>query len=296
LHENIFADSHLAQSKLLKGTMNPALKSLFIAVVLVKLPIATLAAAGSVFVTGHDPVWHSALGTSPAGAKNLAEIGIDFARNGSVEKFLFIESKTLPVPSGNAHEAPFLGSTLKYAGQYDVMNAADLAALPDFRLALDSYSAVVVASDHGGMLTAAELTFLNSRSADLIDYVNDGGGIAAFAESNAVGLIGSTPRFGFLPFLVTSSDFHAAETANTVTAFGASLGLLDSDVNGNVSHNFFSATGGLTPVDLFNGQADIPLTLAYRGPISNTGVPDGGSTALLVFSSCVALFVTRRVS
>jgi hypothetical protein len=269
-----------------------------------KLIVATLTVAnlsfvsfaGSVFVTGHDAIWHSNFGGNAPGAKHIAETGIDFARDGSALKFLFVESKSVSVPGGNAKEAPFLGSSLKYSGQYDVMDAADLTALPDFRTALDSYSAIVVASDHGGMLTGAELSFLNSKSADLIDYVNDGGGIAAFSESNAAGLIGATPRFGFLPFLVTSADFQSPETANVVTAFGASLGLVDGDVNGNFSHNYFSATGGLTPVDLFNGQAETPLTLAFRGLIDDSGTqaPDGGATALLLGIGCFGLFLARR--
>jgi hypothetical protein len=36
------------------------------------------------------------------------------------------------------------------------MEAADLLALADFRATLDDYSAIVIASDHGGMLTSGE--------------------------------------------------------------------------------------------------------------------------------------------
>lgn len=253
--------------------------------------------AGSIFVTGHDPIWHSNFGANTVGAANLARTGIEFARAGSALPFLFIESKTVPIPGGNAHEAPFLTSSLGYAaGDFDVMDAADLAALADFRTTLNSYSAIVVASDHGGMLSAAELGFLNARSTDIIDYINDGGGLAASAQSNATGMIGATPRFAFLPFLVTSSDFQAAEVGNTVTAFGASLGLVDSDVNGNFSHNYFSGTGGMTPVDLFNGNPEIPLTLAYRGTITPGGVPDGGATALLLGLAGFGLMALRSRS
>src|SRR5688572_11517133 len=123
---------------------------------------AMSASAGSIFVTGHDPIWHANFGANSAGAINLATTGIDYARNGSALPFLFIESKSVPVPSGNAHSAPFLTSALGYApASYVVMDAADLGALPDFRAALNAFSAIVVASDHGGMLTGAELSFLN---------------------------------------------------------------------------------------------------------------------------------------
>lgn len=252
------------------------------------------ATAGSIFITGHDPVWHSGFGGNATGAKNLAETAIDYARNGSAQKFLFIENTTGPVPGGNAFENPFLASSLKYAGQYDVMNASDLTGLANFRTTLNQYSAIVVASDHGGMLTAAELSFLNGHSGDIIDYINNGGGLAAFAESNATGNLGATPRFQFLPFLVASTDFQSSEIANTVTAFGGSLGLANSDVNGNFSHNFFSTTGGMTPVDLYNGDQSMPLSLAFRGSVSVNGVPEPSATIGLLGMALLVMVSGRR--
>lgn len=255
---------------------------------------ADRASAGSIFITGHDPIWHSGLGPNTAGATNLARTGIEFARDGNAEKFLFIESKSAPVPSGNAFTASFLTSALGYAaGDFDQMEAADLLALPDFRATLDGYSAIVIASDHGGMLTAGELSFLNAHSSDIIDYLNDGGGVYAEAESNATGNIGSTPRFAFFNFLGSSTDFQTPESANTVTAFGTSLGLTSSDVNGNFSHDFFPETGALLPVDLFNGDPTMPLSLAFRGDLVQEPEP---STVLLVGIGCTALALRGRRS
>jgi hypothetical protein len=253
--------------------------------------------AGSIFVTGHDPIWHSNFGGNASGARNLAVTGIDFARNGSALPFLFIES-TAPVPSGNAYTAPFLTSQLGYApGQYVVMNAAALQALPDFRIALNSYSAIVVASDHGGMLSGAELGFLNGHAADILSYLNAGGGLYAEGESNATGLIGSITPFGFLPFLVSSTSFQSAEVSNVVTAFGASLGLTNADVNGNFSHNYFASTGGMTAVDLFNGDPNLVLSLAYRGQLTPGGVvPEPGTIALLALALGMLAFGSRRRS
>ena len=255
-----------------------------LAAILLLLPSRAL--AGSIFITGHDPIWHAGMGGNFVGAQNLATTGIEFARNGSTLPFLFIESND-PVAPGNAYTEPFLITALGYTPvEFVAMDAAALLALSDFRTALNDYSAIVVASDHGGMLSADELQFLNAHSADIIDYVNAGGGVYAEAESNAAGMIGNTPRFGFLPFLVSSSDFQSAESGNTVTAFGASLGLTNSDVNGNFSHNFFSSTGGMIPVDLFNGNQSIPLSLAFRGEIDEEGVipsiPEPASMTLLL--------------
>lgn len=260
---------------------------------------AVSASAGSVFVTGHDPIWHSALGPATTSGINLATTGIEYARNGSALPFLFIESKTTPVPSGNAHTASFLTSALGYApGSYVVMDSADLLGLADFRVALNSFSAVVVASDHGGMLGASELSFLNAHAGDILSFLNAGGGLYAEAESNATGMIGATPRFGFLPFLVSSSDFQAAETGNTLTPFGAGLGLVTADINGNFSHNFFSSTGGMNLVDLFNGNAEMPLTLAFRGQIGPGGVnpvPEPETYALMLAGlGMLGAFARRR--
>jgi hypothetical protein len=160
------------------GTMK---RLIVVAAVVLLVPSRLL--AGSIFITGHDPIWHAGIGGNFVGAQNLATAGIDFARNGSSLPFLFIESDD-PVPSGNAYTEPFLVSALGYgAAEFVAMNAADLLALGDFRAALSGYSAIVVASDHGGMLSADELQFLNAHSGDIIDYLNDGGGLYAEGEA-----------------------------------------------------------------------------------------------------------------
>jgi len=175
------------------------------------------------------------------------------------------------------------------------MDSADLAALPDFRTALSGYSAIVIASDHGGMLGEAELTFLNGQAVAIVDYLNAGGGLYAESESNATGQIGATPRFAFLPFLASSTDFNADEVSNTVTVFGSSLGLVDADVNGNFSHNYFAPTAGMSSVDLYNGSASRPLTLAYRGLVDIQGpIPEPQTYALMVLGLLAVGMAHRR--
>ena len=71
------------------------------------------------------------------------------------------------------------------------------------------------------------------------------------------------------------------------------MGLTGGDINGNFSHNVFTATGGMTPVDLDAGEEI--LSLAFRGTISVHGVPDGGSTLLFLTASGGLLVRCRRV-
>lgn len=252
--------------------------------------------AGQIFVTGHDSEWHANNGPNPTGATRFAQIAIEYGRGGSMLPFLYIESENAAVPGGNARTAPYLVSRLGYTdAQFDVMEGADLTALADFRTTLNSYSAIVVASDHGGMLTAAELGFLNSHAADIQDYVNAGGGLVAFAESNAAGLIAGQQPFGFLPFLVISTALNETEVGNTVTPFGSSLGLQVTDVNSNFSHNIFTTTGGMSPVDLRRGDPNQILSLAFSGQITDTGVqPIPTPAAATIGLAALVMLVMRR--
>jgi hypothetical protein len=138
------------------------------------------------------------------------------------------------------------------------------------------YSGIVIGSDFGGMLTQAELDILDANSANIINFLNNGGGLYAMAETApADGGLASSGFFGFLPFIVTSDSLNEAENGNTVTSFGASLGLTNTDVNGNFSHNVFASTGGLGVVDVDSGQEI--LSLAGRGTVTTSGLPEPSS-------------------
>src|SRR5262249_26174215 len=111
---------------------------------------------------------------------------------------------------------------------------------------LSQFSALFIPSDHGGTLTGDDLKALNARSTDIINYLNSGGGLFAGPEdgNRQPAAVGPQPQnFGFLPFLITGVPLSEAETGNTLTAFGLSLGLTNSDINANFSHNVFRNTG-----------------------------------------------------
>jgi hypothetical protein len=170
---------------------------------------------------------------------------------------------------------------------FDFADATTLSA------ALDNlgttYSAIFIASDFGGILRQEELNILNARSDDIISFLNAGGGLVALAESNlGAHLTPDGGQFGFLPFLVTNTSLDQEETGNTLTPFGASLGLTVADINGNASHNIFATDSGLGVVDRDrNGNI---LSLAGRGRFSPGGIVPEPATVTLWGVGAVGVF------
>lgn len=275
------------------------MRKTFIALVLViSLSIAGAASAGAVFLTGHDPDFHAYVGGNLAGAQNINNAAIDFILDSTfnpftgtaTRDFLFVESFITP-PGGHVNGVNGIVASGYTAGvDFEHHDASTLNAELD--LLGTKYAGIVIASDFGGVLTQAELDILNARSADIIAFLNAGGGLYAMAESNGgVGLTPGGGQFGYLPFIVTSTQLDQGESGFTVTPFGASLGLSDSDINGNASHNFFTGTPlSLSIVDL--DAAGRTMSLAGR-PDFIPPVPEPSSLALLV-GALAGLYGMRR--
>jgi len=264
---------------------------------LVALLLWTPAQAGSIFLTGHDPDFHAIAGNT-VGAQHINQAAIGFILDptfnafvAAAPKFLFVQSN-IPVPSGHLNgKQGIVASGYTEGVDFDQHDASTLnAALNGLGT---TYSGIVVASDFGGLLTQAELDILNARSADIISFLNAGGGLYAMSEGNGgAHLTPSGGHFGYLPFIVTSTNLDQTESGYTVTPFGASLGLLNSDVNGNFSHVVFTGTGGMTIVDV--DAAGRILSLATRSKIDDTGVvPEPGT--LILLGSGIAAIGGRRL-
>lgn len=238
-------------------------------------------AQGGIFVTGHDPDFHAFVGSNTTGAQHIIQDALAYVtKKPSINVGSILLVTDLKDP-GAGYSDPRLGLT---AAGYTFTVADDGSAgggvLNLNTVNFSNYNAIVIASDFGGWLRQSELNILDSRTNDLIKYINGGGGLVAFAEQGGGPGLTTSGDFGYLPFLVTQQAKNQSEIGNTVTPFGATLGLTNGDVNGNASHNIFTNTGGMHVVD--NDASGAILSLAFYGNISTSGtVPElGGSIGL----------------
>ena len=150
-------------------------KRLLLGTLLVTMISSSQALATGIFVTGHDPDFHALVGSNNAtGAININDVAIKFIMDpvfnpfvaGGNQHFLFVECDTCAVPGGHVNGA--LGITASAGGfppgtTFETHGAADGLATELTKLGT-KYSAIVIGSDFGGMLTQAELSLLNMRT------------------------------------------------------------------------------------------------------------------------------------
>ena len=226
--------------------------------------------AGSIFLTGHDPDFHATLGGNAVGARNINTSAINFIMDTGFNpytiiapKFLFVESRIAAPVGHTVGKAGIVASGYVEGVDFDHHDASTLAAAIGQLGVAGGYSAIVIASDFGGVLTQAELNILNGQQAAIATFLNNGGGLYAMAEGNGgAGLTPGGGHYAFIPTIVSSLNVDQSEVGNTVTAFGATLGLTNADVNGNASHVVFTAINGFTVVDV--DAAGRILTIAGR--------------------------------
>src|SRR5262245_21086804 len=139
--------------------------------------------AGSLFVSGHDSEFHAAFGPDASGAQDLINRALEFARDGNVAPILFLQTDTSNLSLGDHTDSRtgLVASGYSF-GTTPGNHFVAVTAMQFLTTDLSLYSAIFIPSHHGGTLTGSDLLALNSRSADILDYLNEGGGLVAFAE------------------------------------------------------------------------------------------------------------------
>jgi len=261
------------------------------------LSFAGAAQAGNVFLTGHDPDFHAQ--GQASGADELTA-ALNFVTSGTFNdgttKFLWVESFNAPT---SGHRVGFDGLSFVGvgAGNVDWVDGAGFASVD-----LSGYSAIVVASSFGGMLTDAELSALNARAGDIKTFINSGRGLAAFAECgpsfsscDAASISGTVPLFGFVPVSATAV---VTLPPYNVTPYGMSIGFSNADANDCCTHNSFADAAGLNIVD--SDANGVPTTLAGNVRIGDggfQGIPEPSAWALMIlgFGAAGAMLRRRRI-
>ena len=252
----------------------------------VSVGFASSASAGPIFITGHDPDFHA---LDSGSAQKLLATGLNYVTGGTFAnpafKFLWVESEVAPDGAHRDGEIAGLGALGLVEGiNFDEVDAAGLAGVN-----FSNYTAIVIASTFGAMLTQAELNALIARKLDIASFVNAGGGLFAssecgigFVNCDSSNVTNNASLFGFLPGVSATSV--NTQPPYTLTAFGALLGapygLTSADLQ-DPTHNSFAFISGLTPVDLdANGN---PTTLAGDVHIGDNGfdVPEPSTLALI---------------
>src|SRR6185437_9935173 len=188
------------------------------AIATISLPVF----AGNIALTGHDDDFHQstdALGQISAFAK--------FAANGSSLPFLVFDA------GGE------LTSGLTAAGITNFVNVDPSVAsnITDSLFSRSAYSAFLIASDEscGGCDNNATTSAnIAAHSTAIAKFLNDGGGIVAFAGAD------NPDYYTFLP-QTASSVGGAPSSGYSQTSVGATLGI--PAVNGDATHNLFFDPG-----------------------------------------------------
>lgn len=223
---------------------------------------------GGVFVSGHDSDGHSAGehdGQLTSAADHIITRAIEYVSyNKPNPKVLLATDLRFPGADN--------GDSRRARSRYN-LTVADYGSGQEGALDLHTvnfkdYDVLFVASSYGGWLRQDELDILNARRADVMEFVNEGGGLVALAELGgrlrADSLYPGVTRdhYRFLPIQVSTVQFAEDEHGSRISPEGEAMGLTIFDYL-NSTENYFTTTGGMDIID-YSAAGNI-TSLAYRG-------------------------------
>lgn len=234
----------------LKQKTHSLIKKTLLLVCLAIVLTSHTALAGNIFITGHDPMWHSEGNSSSPGFGRMVKAIMDYTQNGNTLPVLVIES----IQGGRSMTRALTleGYAVGTAGVDPGLNnfvwkdAAALAAMTqaDWDNLASDYSVLATASDFGGEYSNAENIVLLAHKPEIAAFVNAGGGLYAGSQNGRLG-IPVADRFGHLPVAVSSQG--NASPPYEATPEGQAIGMFTVDFNACCSHsNFGFETFGLT--------------------------------------------------
>lgn len=223
---------------------------------------------GGVFVSGHDSDGHAGGehdGQLIAAAERIIARAVEYVSWKKPNPKILLATD-LRFPGGDN------GDPRRALGRYN-FTVADYGSGQEGALDLHTvnfkdYDVLFVASSYGGWLRQDELDILNARRADVMDFVNEGGGLVALAESGgrlrADSLYPGVTRdhYRFLPIPVSTVQFAEDEHGSRISPEGEAMGLTLFEYI-NSTENYFTTTGGMDIIDY--SAAGHVTTLAYRG-------------------------------
>lgn len=238
-------------------------RRLLTAAVVLGVAAAVPAQAGNIVLTGHDNDLHK---TSDAFAQVVASIKL--IRNGSLLPLLTFDAGT---------QLTSLLATIGVA--FTNINPSVAASITDALFSNALYSGFAVASQQtcGGCdNSAAGVANIATHAAAIANFFNAGGGI--------YGLTSGLDPLGYAYVPQTASNPGGTPDAfnHVTTAAGLALGI--PAVNGDKTHNFFSAPGSSGLSSLYQvvetqGEGGRALTVALtNGKIDGGVITTGGST------------------
>jgi hypothetical protein len=205
---------------------------------------------GIIIVTGHDPDFH--VQSTIENSLGAADLISDFvaAANSSNGNVLFVTDSVTATANpwsgtGCTGKCTFdslagigsvLGSSLTTVG-YGVFENSSFS--------LAGYGAIIVPSDFGGTLGQDQVNALLARRAALASFVIGGGGIVVLSEQGMLfnsdgskanlSQVAQNSIYSFLPFdLAPYAQWDdQMEIGFSVTGYGHSIGIADTDVSGN---------------------------------------------------------------